>query len=128
MVRSKSYKAAVKLALKLEKPRQLLLILKEIHSQASNYDALFAYDNNNNNDNNNDDNQNVLLDIIESLNGDELSRLFVYLRDWNTNAKNAVIAQRVLSYILVTYSAESLAQIPNLADVLLFFFLNSNFF
>lgn len=120
LVRKKSYKAAVLLALSLEQPRQLLAIFKEVllllhEGQHLPWNPTKAT----NGTDTEMDKQgvNALEDIIISLNSENLSKLLLYIRDWNTNGRTSVVAQQLLVFIFHIYSPSSLAKLPRMKEV-----------
>lgn len=83
------YKRAIQLALAMSQPGRLLSLFKEVSSQEQS--ALTG---------------NVSVDeVIKTLEGSDLAKLLRYVRDWNTNAKTAGVAQRVLFAVMKLRSA-----------------------
>jgi len=84
------YKRAIQLALAMSQPGRLFSLFKEVsgHEQT----ALTG---------------NASVDeVIETLGGSDLAKLLRYVRDWNTNAKTAGVAQGVLFAVTKMRSAE----------------------
>jgi U3 small nucleolar RNA-associated protein 13 len=84
------YKRAIQLALAMSQPGRLFSLFKEVsgHEQT----ALTG---------------NASVDeVIKTLGGSDLAKLLRYVRDWNTNAKTAGVAQGVLFAVTKTRSAE----------------------
>lgn len=113
-MRQKSYKAAVLLALSLDQPRRLLAIFKDVFLLLKDGQHLPW---NESTDENGKKANNLLEDIILALNSDNLSKLLVYIRDWNTNGKTAVVAQQILVFIFHIYSPTSLSKLPRMKEV-----------
>ncbi|KAJ1911045.1 U3 small nucleolar RNA-associated protein [Tieghemiomyces parasiticus] len=110
LVLAKQYRKAITLALQLDKPRQLFRILSEIRSNA-NPDAEAPA--------NSGDTPCRLGDpavdrIIATLSLEQLDRLLLYIRDWNTNSRQAEIANLTLQVILDSYSPELLLKIKHM--------------
>lgn len=93
-----SYREAITLALQLNHPARLLALLQSVVSrqppEPGSYCGLHAVD-----------------DVIRHLSDEQLLLLMARVRDWNTNARTAVVAQRVLGLVVRSYSAERLAGI-----------------
>jgi U3 small nucleolar RNA-associated protein 13 len=84
------YKRAIQLALAMSQPGRLFSLFKEVsgHEQT----ALTG---------------NASVDkVIKTLGGSDLAKLLRYVRDWNTNAKTAAVAQGVLFAVMKLRSAE----------------------
>jgi U3 small nucleolar RNA-associated protein 13 len=94
-LRSKDYRKALRIAFHLEKPARILQILEQIITE--------------------DDAQ--LRPLVADFTYDQVEKSLLYIRDWNTNAKNSLIAQRALYEILSQFSAESLCKIPRIKEV-----------
>ena len=89
-VSMQDYKRAIQLALAMSQPGRLFSLFKEVsgHEQT----ALTG---------------NASVDeVIKTLGGSDLAKLLRYVRDWNTNAKTAGVAQGVLFAVTKTRSAE----------------------
>eukprot|EP01126_Amoeba_proteus_P063956 TRINITY_DN888_c0_g2_i2.p1 TRINITY_DN888_c0_g2~~TRINITY_DN888_c0_g2_i2.p1 ORF type:complete len:458 (-),score=107.05 TRINITY_DN888_c0_g2_i2:77-1450(-) len=112
LVRCKSYKAAVKLALSLDQPRQLFNIFVEMISHLSS-----PLVENTSVDGVQDESE-LLDDIILSLSVEDLSKFLFYLRDWNTHSRSSIIVQVLLGCLLKHYTATSLCRVPKMKEVL----------
>lgn len=92
------YREAITLALQLNHPARLLSLLQSVVSanppEAGSLSGNIAVDN-----------------VLSTLSDSQLLLLISRARDWNTNARTAVVAQRVLGVILRSYSAERLAKV-----------------
>lgn len=90
------YREAITLALQLNHPARLLSLLQSVVSanppEAGSLSGNLAVDS-----------------VLSNLSDSQLLLLIPRVRDWNTNARTAVLAQRVLGVILRSYSAERLA-------------------
>jgi len=84
------YKRAIQLALAMSQPGRLLSLFKEVssHEQQSTLTGNASVD-----------------EVIKTLGGSDLAKLLRYVRDWNTNAKTAGVAQRVLFAVMKLRSA-----------------------
>jgi len=84
------YQRAIQLALAMSQPGRLLSLFKEVssHDQQSTFTGNASVD-----------------EVIKTLGGSDLAKLLRYLRDWNTNAKTAGVAQRVLFAVMKLRSA-----------------------
>jgi U3 small nucleolar RNA-associated protein 13 len=99
-VREGQYRKALKLALKLEKPLQALQIIETVLSNPpQRADEL-------------------LRDMVGSLDFALTQQLMTYLRDWNTNAKHSHAAQSTLFQLFHTYRADSMTKFPLMKDLL----------
>ena len=93
-----SYREAIVLALQLNHPARLLALLQSVVDrqppEPGSFCGLHAVD-----------------DVITHLSDEQLLLLMARVRDWNTNARTAVVAQRVLGLVVRSYPAERLAGI-----------------
>lgn len=91
-----NYREAITLALALNHPARLLSLLQGVvdtqPQEAGSISGLEAVD-----------------AVLNSLSDDQLLSLLTRARDWNTNARTCMVAQRVLSVVVRSYSAERLA-------------------
>ena len=55
---------------------------------------------------------------IAELSDDEVKQLFERIRDWNTNRRFFVIAQRLIKVLLLRFSAEKLSGIPGMMNII----------
>jgi len=84
------YKRAIQLALAMSQPGRLFSLFKEVSGNEQT--ALTG---------------NASVDeVIKTLGGSDLAKLLRYVRDWNTNAKTAGVAQGVLFAVTKLRSAE----------------------
>ena len=92
------YRSAIALALSLNHPGRLLSLLTSVTStspaEADSLSGIAAVDK-----------------VLASLSDSQLSVLLCRIRDWNTNARTAVVAQRVLHVLLKSYSAQRLIEL-----------------
>jgi U3 small nucleolar RNA-associated protein 13 len=90
-----SYRKAITLALQLNHPARLLALFSEVISkhppEKGSLSGLKAVD-----------------EVIASLSEDQLYTLLLRVRDWNTNAKTAYVAQRLILVIMKSYPASHL--------------------
>ncbi|KAA8913625.1 WD40-repeat-containing domain protein [Sphaerosporella brunnea] len=90
----KDYRSAISLALSLNHPGRLLNLLQSVTSatpETGSLSGLVAVD-----------------EVLASLSDSQLGVLLCRIRDWNTNARTAVVAQRVLHVLLRNYGAQRL--------------------
>ena len=88
------YKRAIQLALAMSQPGRLLSLFKEVSSSAEEDEdpSLTGSP--------------AVDEVIRTLAGAELAKLLRFVRDWNTNAKTAAVAQQVLFAVMKLRSAE----------------------
>ncbi len=80
----------------MSQPGRLLSLFKEIASSEEDDDSPSLTGN-------------ISVDeIIRTLSGPELAKLLRFVRDWNTNAKTSVVAQRVLLAIMKLRTADDI--------------------
>lgn len=95
-IHSGNYREAITLALALHHPARLLSLLQGVVDtqppEAGSMSGVKAVD-----------------QVLGSLADDQLLSLLGRARDWNTNARTCVVAQRVLSVVVRSYSADRLA-------------------
>jgi len=60
----------------------------------------------------------TLEDIVAGFSVEELSLCLSYLRDWNTNARNSIVAQQVLHHILRKFPPSVLQSLPDIKQLL----------
>ncbi|KAI7867670.1 WD40-repeat-containing domain protein [Spinellus fusiger] len=104
-IHNKDYLNAILLALSLEQPFRLLSIFREVMESRPEGD--------------NSTTGLVVVDkVLSDLTGEPLEKLFLYIRDWNTNAKHSFIAQTVLHALLSSHTANELVEIPNAKSII----------
>ncbi len=90
-----NYREAIILALTLNHPARLLALLQGVVDRSppeeGSLSGLKAVD-----------------EVITNLSDEQLLELLRRLRDWNTNARTAVVAQRILNVVVRSYPAERL--------------------
>lgn len=93
-----SYREAITLALQLNHPARLLALFQSVVDrqppEEGSLSGLLAVD-----------------EVLAHLSDDQLVLLLSRVRDWNTNARNAVVAQRVLAVVVRSYPAKRLAEV-----------------
>ena len=93
-----NYREAIVLALQLKHPARLLTLFSDVVKtyppERGSISGLQAVD-----------------DVIKELSDEQLYALLLRLRDWNTNAKTAAIAQRILAVVVRSYPAERLVNL-----------------
>lgn len=93
------YRSAIALALTLNHPGRLLSLLQSVvlssppssAAETGSLSGIVAVD-----------------EVLASLSDSQLAVLLCRIRDWNTNARTAAVAQRVLSVLLRSYAAPRL--------------------
>lgn len=85
-IRAKEWDRAIRIALKLNRPLRLLKLFDEVHEslELDSITGMKSVDH-----------------VLQNLEGDELYTLLERIRDWNTNGKTSILAQRVLNAILL---------------------------
>jgi U3 small nucleolar RNA-associated protein 13 len=93
-----NYREAIVLALQLNHPARLLALLTDVvkmyPNEADSMSGVKAVD-----------------DVLKTLADDQLYTLLLRLRDWNTNARTAPVAQRILWVIVKSYPASRLVEL-----------------
>lgn len=93
-----NYRDAITLALQLNHPARLLALLQGVVDrrppEPGSLSGVHAVD-----------------EVLANLSDSQLLLLMSRVRDWNTNARTAVVAQRVLAVVVRSYSAERLADV-----------------
>ncbi|KAI9499124.1 WD40-repeat-containing domain protein [Zychaea mexicana] len=100
----KDYLNAILLALSLEQPYRLLALFKTVmeeNSQPGSITGSTAVDT-----------------ILAEMGTQNLEKLLGYIRDWNTNAKHAHVAQTILNGILSTHSSEEIVELANAKEII----------
>jgi U3 small nucleolar RNA-associated protein 13 len=96
LVYSKNYREAIVLALQLDQPARLLSLFKSVVESDSfdreSWTGSVEVD-----------------EVVASLADEQIYRLLLRCRDWNTNARNSLVAQRVLRAIVGSFGMEKLA-------------------
>lgn len=91
-----NYREAIVLALQMDQPGRLFSLFKSIveteNPDAESLSGLVAVD-----------------EVISNLADEQLYKLLLRLRDWNTNVRTAPIAQKILSVVVKSYPASRLA-------------------
>lgn len=91
-----SYHEAIVLALELNHPARLLKLLQDVTATSPPEDGSLS-------------GVKAVDEVLGDLSDGQLLILMQRLRDWNTNARNAVVAQRILGVIVRSYPTEKLA-------------------
>ncbi|KAL6709675.1 U3 small nucleolar RNA-associated protein 13 [Coniothyrium glycines] len=93
-----NYREAIVLALQMDQPGRLFSLLKSVVETESpdpnSLSGLLAVD-----------------DVLSNLADEQLYKLLLRLRDWNTNVRTASIAQKILWTIVKSYPASRLADL-----------------
>ena len=91
-----SYREAITLALQLNHPARLLALFQNVVDrqppEEGSLSGLLAVD-----------------EVLTRLSDEQLLLLLSRVRDWNTNARTTMVAQRVLAVVVRSYSADQLA-------------------
>lgn len=91
-----SYREAIVLALELNHPARLLKLLQNVAATSPPEDGSLS-------------GVKAVDEVLGDLSDAQLLILMQRLRDWNTNARTAVVAQRILGVIVRSYPTEKLA-------------------
>lgn len=92
------YREAIVLALTLNHPARLLSLFQGVVDRSPPEEGSFS-------------GLNAVDEVLMNLSDEQLLGLLRRLRDWNTNARTAVVAQRILNVIVRSYPAERLARL-----------------
>ncbi|KAJ1813279.1 U3 small nucleolar RNA-associated protein, partial [Coemansia sp. RSA 2598] len=117
----KDYRNAIMLTLSLDQPHRLLNIFQDVIAASEHRDGFDAEVESDSEDK--DAKQaivgaRVVDDVIGSLAPDQLERLLGYVRNWNTNAKFARVAQAVLYCVLTKYTSQTILGLPSAKDLI----------
>jgi U3 small nucleolar RNA-associated protein 13 len=95
---SGNYREAVTLALQMDQPARLFALFKSVVEtegpEAGSLSGLGAVD-----------------DVLGHLADEQLYKLLIRLRDWNTNVRTAPVAQKILNTVVRSYPASRLASV-----------------
>lgn len=94
-MRDGRWREGIVLALQLDHPGRLLALLKSVVEGPREADSIIGVKD--------------VDTVLGELSDDQLFRLLCRVRDWNTNARTAAVAQRVLAVVFKSYSAQKLA-------------------
>ena len=93
-----NWRDAIVLALQLDQPGKLLSLFKSVvEAETFERDSWTG--------------KKEVDDVIASLADEQIYRLLLRCRDWNTNARNALVAQRVLRAIVENFDGERLSNL-----------------
>ena len=93
-----NWRDAIVLALQLDQPGKLLSLFKSVvEAETFEMDSWTG--------------KKEVDDVIASLADEQIYRLLLRCRDWNTNARNALVAQRVLRAIVENFDGERLSNL-----------------
>lgn len=99
-IHAKSYRSAIVLALQLNHPGRLLVLFTSVVNtnppETGSLSGLVAVD-----------------EVLASLAEEQLFKLLLRIRDWNTNARTAPVAQRILWTLVKSYPATSFTGLRN---------------
>ncbi|EEB09051.1 U3 snoRNP-associated protein Utp13 [Schizosaccharomyces japonicus yFS275] len=101
---TEDWKNAIALALSLDRPLGLLRLFERVISgrqEANSYLGIREVD-----------------EVLSHLDDSQLTTLLLRIRDWNTNAKTSLVAQRLLHIILHAYEPAHILRIPNIKSIL----------
>lgn len=90
-----SYRSAITLALQLNHPGRLLSLFTTVTTRLPEEGSLCGVK--------------AVDEVIASLSDEQLFTLLLRVRDWNTNARNASVAQRILWTVVKSYPASRLS-------------------
>ena len=92
------YREAITLALQLNHPARLLALLQCVVDRRPPEEGSLS-------------GSRAVDEVLAGLSDEQLLLLMGRVRDWNTNTRTAVVAQRVLGVVVRSYSAERLARV-----------------
>ncbi|KAI9695755.1 MAG: U3 small nucleolar RNA-associated protein 13 [Bogoriella megaspora] len=95
LIRARSFRSAITLALQLDHPARLLSIFQSVAAQRPPDEGSIT-------------GSKDVDDVVASLRDEQLWKLLLRVRDWNTSVKNAGVAQRVLNAVLRLVERERL--------------------
>lgn len=96
-IHSGSYREAITLALALDHPGKLLGLFTAVVTGLQDHGSLSGLK--------------AVDEVIATLADNQLYKLLLRLRDWNTNARSAPVAQRILNCVVKSYPASKLASL-----------------
>ncbi|PVI02609.1 WD40 repeat-like protein [Periconia macrospinosa] len=101
---SGNYREAITLALQMDQPGRLFSLFKSVIENETpdegSMSGLIAVD-----------------DVLSNLADEQLYKLLLRLRDWNTNVRSAPVAQKILWTIVKSYPASKLANLKPIGKV-----------
>ncbi|OLL24523.1 putative U3 small nucleolar RNA-associated protein 13 [Neolecta irregularis DAH-3] len=101
----RDWRNAIILAMSLDQPYQLLRLFTQVSNDRVIGDKSIT-------------GLGVIDEILASLSKDQLKTLLLRLRDWNTNARTAGVAQRVLHVLLRFYSPDTFLEIEDIKNTI----------
>ncbi|CAG8602427.1 5535_t:CDS:2 [Racocetra fulgida] len=103
----KDYKNAISLAMSLNQPFRLLNLFTEILDNRAEDTSITGSES--------------IDKIIATLSKEDIEKMLIYIRDWNTNAKYFRTAQTILHAILKTFSSDELLEINGIKEVFTYY-------
>ncbi|KAJ3036388.1 Transducin (beta)-like 3, partial [Rhizophlyctis rosea] len=100
----RDYKNAIKLAMDLNQPYRLLNLFADVIKLRKDKSSVLG--------------SKAIEKVVQELNDEDLQKLLLYIRDWNTNSKHSSTAQSVLFIILQHFSIDKLLEVPKMKEVL----------
>ncbi|EDO32893.1 predicted protein [Nematostella vectensis] len=98
LVHDKRYSEAISLAISLEKPFRVLNVIKDMLTAENGIQEINT--------------------TLRSLRPDQIDMILKFIVEWNTNAKNTLASQTVMSIILRSTSPYELIDRPNMKDTI----------
>eukprot|EP00741_Cyanophora_paradoxa_P003445 tig00000704_g3346.t2 len=95
-IRQKEFLKAAEIAFRLDRPLRLLGVLESLLAQS----------------------EGSLTEFLEQLSAAQVTKLLHYIRDWNTSARHATVAQMVLASILRLFPPEEILKSSNFTELL----------
>lgn len=93
-----NYREAITLALQMDQPGRLFTLFKSVvETEAPDEDSMSGLT--------------AVDDVLANLADEQLYKLLLRLRDWNTNVRSAAVAQKILWTVVRSYPAARLASI-----------------
>lgn len=100
-IQKQEWRHAILLALSLEQPYRLLNIFKQVAKSDQGMSGMVEVD-----------------EVLASLSDSQLTRLLLRIRDWNTHAKTAELAQRVLYILVKSYPSSTILKLKDSTQII----------
>ncbi|KAI9144700.1 WD40-repeat-containing domain protein [Paraphysoderma sedebokerense] len=99
----RDYRNAILLAMSLNQPRRLLRIFSDVMKAKTDEDSITG--------------SKAVDSVLGSFDLADIKTLLEYIRDWNTNSRNTIVAQTVLRCIFESYSPDALLKISGIKEL-----------
>ncbi|KAJ3041567.1 Transducin (beta)-like 3 [Rhizophlyctis rosea] len=100
----RDYKNAIKLAMDLNQPFKLLGIFWEVIEKGRDKSSVVG--------------SKDVEKVVGEFGDEELEKLLLFIRTWNTNSKHATVAQCVLNLVLTSFSLDRILDLPKAKEIL----------